>query len=68
MAKKKTTKVKEQELKKFCVTKVIYVSLDVHAKDEAEAKEVFELVCEDVHDYQHLLDQANEEIEVQQYE
>lgn len=68
MAKKKSTKAKEAELKKFCVTKAIYVTLDVHAKDEAEAKEVFELVCEDVHDYQYLLDQANEEIEVQQYE
>lgn len=68
MAKKKTTKPKEAELKKFCVTKVIYVTLDVHAKDEEEAKDVFALVCEDIHDYQHLLDQANEEIEVQQYE
>jgi hypothetical protein len=67
MAKKKASK-KKSLLKKFCVTETIYVTLDVFAKNEDEAKQILEDCKLDQYDYQHLIDQANTSIEVQQYE
>jgi hypothetical protein len=75
MAKKKTSKSEKasikqwkSKLKKFCVTETIYVTLDVFAKNEDEAKQILENCKLDQYDYQHLIDQANTSIEVQQYE
>ena len=65
MAKKKTINA---ELKKYCVTQTIYVTLDVFAKNEDEAKQVLEDIKLDQYDYQSLIDSAPSDIEVQQYE
>ena len=67
MAKYTTKKVK-QKLKKYCVTETIYVTLDVNAKSEEEALQIFCDCKIDQYDYQHLVNQANTTIEVQAYE
>jgi hypothetical protein len=65
MANKKSTKA---ELKKYCVTETIYVSIDVLAKSETDAEKIFESIKLDQYDYQQLVADSMSEIEVQQYE
>jgi len=65
MAKKKSIKA---ELKKYCVTETIYVSIDILAESESHAEKIYEDIKLDQYDYQSLIDSASSDIEVQQYE
>jgi len=59
---------KKSKLKKYCVTETIYVTCDVLAKNEDEAKQIFDDLKIDQYDYQSLINNASSDIEVQQYE
>ena len=61
-------KSKKPKLTKFCVTKTIYVTTDILARNEQEAYDKFEFICADNLDYKMMIDEADHSIDIQAYE